>query len=743
MSYFDASPSKTERRPVHTSAGQGFALGPDSGKSPLHSPTHERLDSHEVLARWEESRALVYGRDTPSGMSRGRSQDSLFSIVSLSPLPTPSGIKSIDDEVLLPYAERQAEVAELLALPQHRLCLDTLRASLTTDTRSSLEQLLAMTRDELPDRAWSIRLASLLCEQRQWPQLALILGIDRHAQTSPHMSDKRAMSRSRSRSDGSVREVRAVVCSPRSGKIELSSRSPRSRAVSLGEGERQEAELEIASHDPAPVITPDELGLHRRALSTGPMPPISENADDDVLANSMLGLLQPSQHAISNPPLLAGLVAQNHACHQSSCAGAERVYSRHLGSSSYQYRCNMKTVGFAFVAATLLNGITAAPTLERRTPKVFTSTLVQDALSNVSLSDLIVTDRSRHEQLFGRIKLDKRATPSKQVTNAQSSYYISLGLGSPATTYPKMIIDTGSSNTFFIGYKTSSTTVNTGETVSVNYGSGSYSGREYMDSVNLASGLTVTKQGVSSATRSTGFTGVNGIMGVGPVDLTQGTTSRGEQIPTVIDTAYTEGFIPARILSLYFAPTTAQTSANGEATFGGVDTSKTTTAIRYTPVTSVTPAAYYWGVTTTIATTKGVTIEGTTSGIVDSGTTLVYLSSTGFSNYQAQIPGAAIDSTSGLLRFPKSSTASVPALNINFGNGLVLTLTANAQLVPAADYAYFGLSTAYSYSYVNNYGSTGTGLDFILGQKFIERYYTVFDTTNHRIGFANTTYTLQ
>ena len=36
---------------------------------------------------------------------------------------------------------------------------------------------------------------------------------------------------------------------------------------------------------------------------------------------------------------------------------------------------------------------------------------------------------------------------------------------------------------------------------------------------------------------------------------------------------------------------------------------------------------------------------------------------------------------------------------------------------------------------------TGAGLDFINGQTFLERFYSVFDTTNSRVGIANTPFT--
>jgi hypothetical protein len=36
---------------------------------------------------------------------------------------------------------------------------------------------------------------------------------------------------------------------------------------------------------------------------------------------------------------------------------------------------------------------------------------------------------------------------------------------------------------------------------------------------------------------------------------------------------------------------------------------------------------------------------------------------------------------------------------------------------------------------------SGEGFDFVNGYTFLERFYSVFDTTNSRIGFAETSYT--
>jgi hypothetical protein len=56
--------------------------------------------------------------------------------------------------------------------------------------------------------------------------------------------------------------------------------------------------------------------------------------------------------------------------------------------------------------------------------------------------------------------------------------------------------------------------------------------------------------------------------------------------------------------------------------------------------------------------------------------------------------------------------------------------------------SYIGGSSSYVYLVVNDLGSnSGEGLDFIDGYTFLERFYTVYDTTNKRFGIATTSYT--
>jgi cathepsin E len=69
-------------------------------------------------------------------------------------------------------------------------------------------------------------------------------------------------------------------------------------------------------------------------------------------------------------------------------------------------------------------------------------------------------------------------------------------------------------------------------------------------------------------------------------------------------------------------------------------------------------------------------------------------------------------------------------------------LTPNAQIWPRSLNTAIGGNANSIYLVVNNIGTaTGQGLDFIDGYTFLERFYSVFDTTNKRVGLATTPFT--
>ncbi|KAG6871372.1 hypothetical protein C0995_005347, partial [Termitomyces sp. Mi166 len=161
--------------------------------------------------------------------------------------------------------------------------------------------------------------------------------------------------------------------------------------------------------------------------------------------------------------------------------------------------------------------------------------------------------RTRGEALSKGFSQD--AVINESVDNQAVSYIASIGVGSPATTY-QLIVDTGSSNTWVgagTAYRTTSTSSRTSNSVSVTYGSGAFSGTEFTDQVTIASGLVIPNQSIGSV----GFDGTDGILGIGPVDLTQGTLSPdfSSLVPTVTDNAFSQGLISANRIGISFEPT--------------------------------------------------------------------------------------------------------------------------------------------------------------------------------------------
>lgn len=146
----------------------------------------------------------------------------------------------------------------------------------------------------------------------------------------------------------------------------------------------------------------------------------------------------------------------------------------------------------------------------------------------------------------------------------------------------------------------------------MSYGSGSFSGTEYYDSVTLAPGLTIENQSIGVARNSSGFHDIDGILGIGPADLTKGTVSNKQTVPTVTDNLSKAGTISSDAIGIFYSPA-GKGGGEGELTWGGVDKTKITGDINYVPITQTAPANRYWGIDQTI-TYDGKTIVPLSAG---------------------------------------------------------------------------------------------------------------------------------
>jgi hypothetical protein len=397
--------------------------------------------------------------------------------------------------------------------------------------------------------------------------------------------------------------------------------------------------------------------------------------------------------------------------------------------------------------AVSLGGVSATP-IEVREAIATANLPIARRFDFAGYPNIADADRARASELKKRGFNARRENGNIPVTNAVVTYTANVGIGSPATQYT-LLVDTGSSNTWVGANKKYHETSTSRcplipQPVSVTYGSGSFKGYECTDEVTLGKGLVIKKQSIGVATTSSGFSGVDGILGVGPIDLTQGTvTGLGDnEIPTVVNNLFSQGTITEPTLGVFFAPTTSESETNGELAFGTPDKGKCVGPINYTPITTTSPASEYWGINEEI-TYGGTVILETTAGIVDTGTTLVLIATNAFQVYQSQT-GATMDQTTGLLTITSEQYTNLKNLNFVVG-GETYALTPNAQIWPRSLNSVIGGNAGQIYLIVADLGSnSGQGLDFINGYTFLERYYSVFvskDTTQTQVGFAPTEYT--
>jgi hypothetical protein len=221
---------------------------------------------------------------------------------------------------------------------------------------------------------------------------------------------------------------------------------------------------------------------------------------------------------------------------------------------------------------------------------------------------------------------------------------------------------------------------------------------------------------------------VDGVLGLGwPEVSAPGSATT----PAFLDNLYRQGAILADVLGVYFRPERGSdtTDANGELTLGGVDPTKYAGALTWAPRLTDYAFSPHWDIAVASLYYGAAAVLGSYSALVDTGTTLIYLPRAGYQAFLSAA-GGQTDLLSGLASF-----ATAPTRNLVFTvAGTAFALTPAQYLVPAAEYGALALSSGSYYAWVGDGGAA-----FVLGQKFLENYYSVFDTTNARVGFATRT----
>ncbi|KAG9312006.1 family A1 protease [Chiua virens] len=324
----------------------------------------------------------------------------------------------------------------------------------------------------------------------------------------------------------------------------------------------------------------------------------------------------------------------------------------------------------------------------------------------------------------------KRIGKTFSIVDSGIYHVVDVGIGQPASNFA-LVFDTGSSNTW-VGqnkknpFKRTSTSVPTGKNVSIVYGTASFSGKEWTDKLSFSPELGVNNQSIGVAAETNATPSV---------------------VPTVMNNLHSQRHI-WEAFGVYFGP-----NNRGGVTIGGIDHSVITGSVRWAPRTKMFPSSDYWGVDASWL-YDGITISSTRAGVIDTGTTLNQLAPRPFERYR-RATGATLDSVTGTLKLNSSQFASLKTLTLKVGNDSY-DLCPEAQVWPPSRNAEIGGDPGSFYLTVANLGGfpasgsdsdpatdPDSGLDFMVGHAFLRHYYSVYDATHKRVGFAPTSYSCE
>ncbi|KAF2827990.1 Asp-domain-containing protein [Ophiobolus disseminans] len=254
-----------------------------------------------------------------------------------------------------------------------------------------------------------------------------------------------------------------------------------------------------------------------------------------------------------------------------------------------------------------------------------------------------------------------------------------------------------------------------GYTWKISYGDGSgASGKVYADKV-VVGGVTATAQAVEAATAvSAQFTqdvDTDGLLGLAMSTLN---TVKPQQQKTFFDTVLKQLAQPLFAVDLKY-------HAAGSYDFGFIDKSKYTGAINYVNADT---SKGWWGVSATAYSIGNASTSATVSGILDTGTTLLYVDTPIVKAYYAKVKGSKMDNTQGGYVFPCSAT--LPDFSLTIGGV--------KQIVPGKHINYSPTSAGNCFGGIQ----TNDGIGFsILGDIFLKSKYVIHEMgSTPRIGFA-------
>ncbi|XP_033952166.1 gastricsin-like [Pseudochaenichthys georgianus] len=321
---------------------------------------------------------------------------------------------------------------------------------------------------------------------------------------------------------------------------------------------------------------------------------------------------------------------------------------------------------------------------------------------------------------------------------ADTTYYGAITIGTPPQSF-QVLFDTGSANLWVdsiycstracnahtkFNPRQSSTYSGIGKTFYLPYGAGSLYGTFGYDTVNVG-GIEINHQEIGLSTNEPGQNFVvakfDGILG-----LSYPSISAGGETP-VMDNMISQKLLSDNVFSFYLSRGGQQGSV---LSFGGVDTSLYQGQIHWTPVTSET----YWQIGV-----QGFEINGRKTGwcsqgcqsIVDTGTSTL-TAPRHLIGYIMQIIGAQ-QSQYGMYTVDCSQLNNLPTLSFVV-SGVSLHLPPSAYITHRNQNGKQFCSV--DIGHTNLPSRNGQPL-WIFGDVLLREYYSIYDRTNNRLGFAS------
>jgi len=255
-----------------------------------------------------------------------------------------------------------------------------------------------------------------------------------------------------------------------------------------------------------------------------------------------------------------------------------------------------------------------------------------------------------------------------------------------------------------------------GTAFDIEYGSGPVSGYESQDTLNFG-GFKVQNQIFAEVTDASGLGAAyklgkfDGILGLAFPVLSV------NHVATAFSNVVAQGFVQNAEFSFYLGNSRTDF---GELLLGGTDPKHYTGDITWVPL----KAATYWEITLGGLTIDGTSYASNVNAIVDSGTSIMTGPSASIASIAAKLGAKEIIAGEYMLA---CKFDTLPNIDLSI-NGNIYTLTPEDYLIPDGDLCLLG--------FMGLDIPAPTGPLWILGDVFMRKYYTVWDTTNQRIGFA-------